>query len=217
MACQKELLMKNLKEFENLPTTAVSDALGGKNHLDIGIKPLSDDWHVYGRAFTVEVPPCENISVLEGIYNAKPHDVLVVDGKGATSNALAGDFVIGLAKTLGLNGVIIDGVVRDIADIRELNFPVFSKGSTTAASKKTAKGKINIPINIGGTKVNPGDIIVGDVDGVVVVPENQMTEIIEKANARIVKDEKREETYGGDASKAREYIEGFLQQNTPQK
>ncbi|MBB6450289.1 RraA family protein [Geomicrobium halophilum] len=205
--------MVDYKEFEHLPTTPVSDALGGKNHLDISIKPLNDDWHMYGRAFTVDAPAGENISVLEGIYHAKPGDVLIVDGKGEASNALAGDFVIGLAKTLGLHGVVIDGVIRDIDGIRDLNFPVFTKGTTPAASKKTEEGSINIPINVGGVDVKPGDIVVGDVDGVVIVPESQAEEVIQKAKERIQKDEKRAETYGGSSEAAREYIENFLKNN----
>ncbi|SDJ02468.1 RraA family protein [Natribacillus halophilus] len=202
-----------MDEFANLPTTPVSDGLDGKNHMDIGIKPLSDDWHVYGRAFTVDAPAGENISLLEGIYNARPGDVLIVDGKGWTANALAGDFVIGLAKTLDLHGVVIDGVIRDIADIRELDFPVFSRGSTTAASKKTAEGTIGQPVTVGGVEVNTGDIIVGDVDGVVAVPAAQAAEVAEKAKARIEKDEKREADYGGSPEKAREYIDNFLRNN----
>ncbi|QQK81463.1 RraA family protein [Salicibibacter cibi] len=202
-----------MEEFANLPTTPVSDGLDGKNHMDIGIKPLSDDWHMYGRAFTVDAPAGENISVLEGIYNAKPGDVLVVDGKRWTANALAGDFVIGLAKTLGLHGIVIDGVTRDIEDIRELEFPVFTRGTTTAASKKTKEGKVNVPVTVGGVEVNPGDIVVGDVDGVVIVPADQASEVAEKAKARIEKDEKREADYGGSKEKAKEYIENFLRNN----
>ncbi|AXF56245.1 RraA family protein [Salicibibacter kimchii] len=202
-----------MEEFANLPTTAVSDGLGGKNHMDVGIKPLSAHWHVYGRAFTVDAPAGENISVLEGMYNATLGDVLIVDGKGATANALAGDFVIGLAQSLGLHGVVIDGVIRDIADIRELDLPVFTRGSTTAASKKTQEGNINVPVTVGGVEVHPGDIVVGDVDGVVIVPADQASEVAEKAKERIEKDEKREADYGGSPEKAREYIENFLQNN----
>jgi len=145
---------------EKLASTCVSDALNGLNHMNVAIKPLDPNWHVVGKAFTVQVPPGENFSVLEAISQAGPGDVLVIDGKGDTNNALAGDFVLGMAKKLKIQGMIADGVIRDRAASIDLGFPVFCKGTVPAAGRKASKGQVNIPIQCGGVIVHPGDLIV---------------------------------------------------------
>ncbi|PAE16753.1 regulator [Virgibacillus sp. 7505] len=195
--------------FKDIPSTSVSDALQGKNHMSYEIKPIGD-FHLSGPAFTVEIDEGENISVLEAMYKAKPGDVLVVDGKGWTENAVAGDFILNLGKTLGLAGIVIDGVIRDIKGSLALDYPIFCKGTTTCASKKTQKGLIGVPIVCGGVTVNPGDYIVGDSDGVVVVPHSEASSIREQALEKISVDEKRENSVGQDVDAARKYIEDFL-------
>ncbi|MGG0719242.1 RraA family protein [Robertmurraya massiliosenegalensis] len=195
-----------LNELKELTTTCVSDALNGLNNLDPAIKPLTNDMKAAGKAFTVKVRAADNKLVLQAIRDANPGDVLVVDAKGYLNNASAGDFVIGLAKTLGLSGVIIDGVVRDVAGIRALNFPVFCKGVTTAASDKHGSGQVNVPISCGDTVINPGDYILGDEDGVVCIPLDQAEDIIGKAKAKLVKDVERERTVLSSREAAIEYI-----------
>ncbi|MFP7493467.1 RraA family protein [Terribacillus saccharophilus] len=195
--------------FENIPSTSVSDALNGKNHMSYDIKPLRD-YHLSGPAFTVQIDAGENISVLEAIYKAKPGDVLVIDGKGWTENAVAGDFILGLGKTLGLAGIVIDGVIRDIKGSIALDFPIFCKGTTTCASKKNKKGVLNDAIVCGGVAVNPGDYIVGDIDGIVVVPQSEAESVKLKSLEKLEKDEIRENSIGQNPAAARKYIEDFL-------
>jgi len=96
-----------------------------------------------------------------------------VDAKGYDYNAIAGHFVIGMAKTLGLAGIVADGTIRDIAGIKDLDFPVFCKGTTAAASGRGGIGEVDVSVSCGGVIVNPRDIIVGDADGVVAVPLEQ--------------------------------------------
>lgn len=134
------------------------------------IKPLKEEYILSGRAFTVKMPVGDNAAVLKAIRTAKPGDILVIDAKGDEYRAIAGDFVVGMAKTLELGGIVADGVIRDMKGIKELDFPVFCKGTTVAASGKAGVGELNVPISCGGVSVKPGDIIVGDADGVVVVP-----------------------------------------------
>jgi 4-hydroxy-4-methyl-2-oxoglutarate aldolase len=98
-------------------------------------------------------------------------DILVVDANGDQYRAIAGDFVVGMAQTLGIGGLVVDGVIRDIIGVKALNFPVFLRGTTVAASSKAGVGEVNVPISCGGVSVNPGDIIVADADGVVVIPQ----------------------------------------------
>lgn len=177
--------------FQHLPTTAISDATGGHTNVRSDIKPLADHFKVAGRAVTVRLPDGENGAVLEAIRAANEGDILVIDAKGNTNRAVAGDFVISLAKGIGVQGFVVDGVIRDIAAIRELNFPVFSLGTTVAAGNKNGGGQVNVPIAIGGVTVHPGDYIIGDVDGVVVVPQQDAEKIAIAAEAKLEKDEKR--------------------------
>lgn len=177
--------------FQYLPTTAISDATGGHTNVRSDIKPLADHFKVAGRAVTVRLPDGENGAVLEAIRAANEGDILVIDAKGNTNRAVAGDFVISLAKGIGVQGFVVDGVIRDIAAIRELNFPVFSLGTTVAAGNKNGGGQVNVPIAIGGVTVHPGDYIIGDVDGVIVVPQQDAEKIAVAAEAKLEKDEKR--------------------------
>ena len=177
--------------FKHLPTTAISDATGGHTNLHSAIKPLADHFKIAGRAVTVRLPDGENGAVLEAIRAANEGDILVIDAKGNTNRAVAGDFVISLAKGIGVQGFVVDGVIRDIAAIRELDFPVFALGTTVAAGNKNGGGKVNGPIAIGGVTVQPGDYIIGDVDGVIVVPQEDAERIVAAAEAKVEKDEVR--------------------------
>jgi RraA family protein len=184
------LLMTKVEvSFKHLPTTAVSDATGGHTNLRSDIKPLADHYKIAGRAITVRLPDGENGAVLEAIRAAEEGDILVIDAKGNTNRAVAGDFVLSLAQGIGVQGVVVDGVIRDIAAIRELDFPVFSLGTTVAAGNKNGGGEVNVPIAIGGVSVRPGDYIIGDVDGVVVVPHEDAERIVAAAELKLEKDE----------------------------
>jgi len=177
--------------FKHLPTTAISDATGGHTNLRSDIKPLADHFKIAGRAVTVRLPEGENGAVLEAIRAASEGDILVIDAKGNTNRAVAGDFVISLAKGIGVQGFVVDGVIRDIAAIRELDFPVFALGTTVAAGNKNGGGKVNGPIAIGGVTVQPGDYIIGDIDGVIVVPQEDAERIVAAAEVKVEKDEVR--------------------------
>lgn len=174
--------------FQHLPTTAISDATGGHTNLRSEIKPLADHFKIAGRAVTVRLPDGENGAVLEAIRAANEGDILVIDAKGNTNRAVAGDFVISLAKGMGIQGFVVDGVIRDIAAIRELDFPVFALGTTVAAGNKNGGGQVNIPIAVGGVTVHPGDYIIGDVDGVIVVPQQDAERIVAAAESKLEKD-----------------------------
>lgn len=177
--------------FQHLPTTAISDATGGHTNLRSEIKPLADHFKIAGRAVTVRLPDGENGAVLEAIRAANEGDILVIDAKGNTNRAVAGDFVISLAKGMGVQGFVVDGVIRDIAAIRELDFPIFALGTTVAAGNKNGGGQVNIPIAVGGVTVHPGDYIIGDVDGVIVVPLQDAERIVAAAESKLEKDEAR--------------------------
>lgn len=202
--------MSIVNQFKEIPTTCISDAMQGLNNINPSIKPLSDEHRVVGRAFTVKMPVGDNLAVLKAIREAKPGDILVIDAKGDRYRAVAGDFVVGLAQTLGINGMIVDGVIRDIVGIKQLNYPVFCKGTTVAASGKAGVGDVNVPISCGGTTVHPGDIVVGDADGVVVIPRGLEEEILKKSLEKLEKDVKRAEKVSGKPEEAIKYLDEIL-------
>ncbi|MCY8234906.1 RraA family protein [Priestia endophytica] len=197
-------------KFQEVPTTCISDAMEGLNNLDSSIKPLQDKYKVVGRAFTVKMPVGDNLIFLRAIREAKPGDVLVVDAKGDTYRAIAGDFIVGMAKTLGIKGIVVDGVIRDLEGIKRLDFPVFCKGTTVAASGKAGNGELNVPISCGGVTISPGDLIIGDGDGVVVVPQAMEQEVLDKALDKLALDIKREEKVSGDREEVIKYLDHFL-------
>ena len=175
-----------------LPTTAISDATGGHTNLAATIKPLADHFKIAGRALTVRLPDGENGAVLEAISKANKGDILVIDAKGNTNRAIAGDFVMQLAQGVGIQGFVVDGVIRDLAATRDINFPVFALGTTVAAGNKNGGGVVGVPVSVGGVVVQTGDIIVGDIDGVIVVPEADVETVASGAEAKVEKDEARE-------------------------
>jgi 4-hydroxy-4-methyl-2-oxoglutarate aldolase len=184
-------------KFQSIPTTAISDAMDGLYNLDSSIKPLKEEYKFAGRALTVKTAVGDNLAVQKAIREAKEGDVIIIDAKGDQYRAMAGDFVVGMAQTMGVGAIVVDGVIRDLLAIKALNFPVFSKGTTVAASGKAGVGEINVPISCGGQSVNPGDIIVGDADGVVVIPQYIQEEVYTKAVEKIQKDQLREEKISG--------------------
>ena len=175
-----------------LPTTAISDATGGHTNVAATIKPLADHFKIAGRALTVRLPDGENGAVLEAISKANKGDILVIDAKGNTNRAIAGDFVMQLAQGVGIQGFVVDGVIRDLAATRDINFPVFALGTTVAAGNKNGGGVVGVPVSVGGVVVQTGDIIVGDIDGVIVVPEADVETVASGAEAKVEKDEARE-------------------------
>lgn len=182
------------KTFEQLPTTAISDALKGKNHLPATIKPLEPHYVVSGRAVTVKLPIYENGAVMEAMLQASPGDVLVVDIQNDTTRAVAGDFVLAMMKKLQIAGLVVYGAIRDVEAAKQLDFPIFVTGTTVAAGVKNGGGKVNVPLTIEKTTIQPGDLIVGDADGVVVVPFEIVDEVFEGAKEKIKKDTLREQT-----------------------
>lgn len=203
--------MSNSEDFlHTLPTTAISDALAGTTNMNARIKPLKDQYHIAGRAVTVRLPIGENGALLEAIRIAQPGSILVVDAKGDTNRAVAGDFVVSLMKGMDIQGLVVDGVIRDIHAIRELDFPVFSLGTTVAAGNKFGGGVIQVPVAVGGISVQPGDFIVGDADGIVVIPQAQLNEVVKKAQKKLAKDEVRALSVAGGKKNIITYLDKAL-------
>ena len=167
----------------------LADVAGRRGTLDGRIAAVSPSMRMAGPAFTIEVRPGDNLMIHAAISMAQPGDILVVDGKGDRTCALMGSIMINACKKLGLGGVVLDAAVRDIEELRELGFPVYAVGTNPNGPTKFVPGRINWPISCGGISINPGDLIVGDADGVVVVEREKAGSLLEAA-AKKVADER---------------------------
>src|SRR5699024_6554357 len=159
-----------IEQFKNVPTTAASDAQKGMNNLASSIKPLKDHYRIAGPARTVQLPGGDNKMLLKAMQEAEPGDILVVDAKGDTYRAIAGDFVVGMMHSLVLCGLVLDSVIRHVEDIHALKFPVFEKVSAIASGDNNGPRNANTTVSCSGITVQNGYIIIGDTDGVTVVP-----------------------------------------------
>ena len=184
------------RDFERVPSAVVaqaaafaasilSDVAGRRGALDGRITPLSRSTRLAGPAFTIEVRPGDNLMIHAAMALAQPGDVLVVDGKGDRSCALMGAIMITACKKLGLGGVVLDGAHRDTEDLLALDFPVYSVGSNPNGPTKSVPGRINHPISCGGVAVNPGDLVVGDGDGVVVIERDTVASLLTPAAQKV--------------------------------
>jgi 4-hydroxy-4-methyl-2-oxoglutarate aldolase len=169
----------------------LADVAGRRGTLQGGIAPLSPSMRMAGPAFTVEVRHGDNLMIHAAMSLAKPGDVLVIDGKGDRTAALMGSIMINACKKLGLGGVVIDGSIRDTDELRELGFPVYAVGANPNGPTKFVPGRINWPISCGGISVRPGDLIVGDADGVVVIEREKAPSLLEAATRKVAEERKR--------------------------
>ncbi|WP_227937905.1 4-carboxy-4-hydroxy-2-oxoadipate aldolase/oxaloacetate decarboxylase [Alkalihalobacillus deserti] len=175
---------EDILRAKSFSSATLHEAAGKKGALPSGIKPLAANMKVCGPAITVHSPPIDNIMLHEGILAAKPGDVLVVEVSGIYEAGYWGDIMTKAAQVRGIQGLIIDGCVRDSQDIIDMNFPVFSRGLCIQGTGKAGGGTINQPINIGNVTVSAGDLIVGDRDGIVVLPKGNVADILMEAQKR---------------------------------
>ncbi|MDO8775202.1 MAG: 4-carboxy-4-hydroxy-2-oxoadipate aldolase/oxaloacetate decarboxylase [Burkholderiaceae bacterium] len=173
-----------LLQLRNLGAATVYEAQGATGALDSGIKPVDPDVRMVGPAVTVNMRPADNLMLHYALLKAKPGDVLVVDAKGFVEAGPWGDVLTAQAIKLGLAGLVIHGAVRDANTIIELGFPVFCRGLSIKGTAKEQSGQVNVPITIGDVTIHPGDIVVGDRDGVVIIGKNRVDEVIANSVAR---------------------------------
>lgn len=174
-----------VRRASSFPASIFADVAGHRGALAGRIAPLSPAMRVAGPALTVEVRPGDNLMVQAAILLARPGDILVIDGKGDRTCALMGSIMIRRCKARGIAGVVLDAAVRDTDELRELGFPVYAVGSNPNGPTKFIPGRINWPISCGGVAVNPGDLIVGDADGVVVVERDRVEALLPLATEKV--------------------------------
>lgn len=179
------LEMALMRKFAEFSTPDISDLLNRLYAVDPGITCLAGRHHqLCGPACTVKVFPGDNLMVHKALDVAKPGDIVVVDAHGSSMNAVLGDLISTKAKHRGIAGFVVDGFVRDLPDIIELDFPVFARGATPIGPLHRGPGEINFPICCGGVVVNPGDLVVADGAGVVVIPQEIASELVERLQAQ---------------------------------
>ncbi len=170
--------------FGGIPTTILADLLGRSQTMDIGIRALwSPVPRVAGPAFTVTCAPGDNLMLHAAIYRAAPGAVLVVAG-GDPEYAVAGGNVCAVAQRRRIAAFVVDGVIRDLAEVRGAGFPVFARGVVPVAGVKAATAPLNEPVRCGGVIVRAGDIVVADDDGVLVVPADRREQVLRDGRAK---------------------------------
>jgi regulator of RNase E activity RraA len=167
-----------------LPSANIGDAMDRLFVMQAGIKPVWPGARMVGPAFCVLTAPGDNKAIHSAIDDASPGDVIVVSAGGYLDRALIGELMAGRALARGLAGIVIDGAVRDAHDIGEMGFPVFARGVTPAGPYRNGPWLHQIPVAVGGVAVSPGDLIVGDDDGVVVIRKQELDRVLAGAEAK---------------------------------
>lgn len=178
-------------EAAQYPSSILADVAGRRGALNGRIAPLAPSMRFAGPAITVEVRHGDNLMIHAAMAVAQPGDVIVVDGKGDLSSALMGEIMSQQCVALGVVAVVIDGAVRDSEAIRELGFPMFAAGLNPNGPTKSVSGRLNHPVSIGGVSVSPGDLVVGDADGVTVVERSKAAALLPLAADKVAAETQR--------------------------
>ena len=180
------------EKFREIGTATVHEASGKKGAVDYNIKPIAQGVKICGPAFTVQCHPLDNLMLHKALEKAQPGDVLVATVGGHYEGGYFGGLMAtsGVARKLG--GLAIDGCVRDSNEMIEMGFPVFCRGFSIRGTTKNVLGLINYPVLFGGGLVHPGDLILGDDDGMVVVERKECSSVLEKSLQRVENERQKE-------------------------
>jgi len=179
---------KLVAELGKMVTPHLSDSMERLYAGGPQLRPMHKGGKLAGPAYTVKTTPGDNLLVHKALDAAKPGDVIVVDAGGVLENAIIGELMMSRARQRGVAGIVIWGAIRDSAEIAAGNYPVYASGVTHRGPYKNGPGEINVPINMGGMAVNPGDIIVGDADGLVAIPQDQAERVLASAKSILEKE-----------------------------
>ncbi len=170
-----------VEELGQFPTSIVSDCQDRMNVLSSALRPLLSPKPFAGVAVTVEEVEAGNLMSHLALKLLRPGDVLVIDGKGVTNRACWGGLQTFAARRKGVRAIVIDGAIRDLDDIHRYEVPVYCRGVSPAGPHKGSGGRVNLPISCGNQVIHPGDILLGDADGLVVVPRQQAEAVLARA------------------------------------
>jgi RraA family protein len=173
-----------VEAFSNLPVANIADEMNRLWCMDARIRPLNKA-PLLGPAFTVRARVGDNLMLHAAIDLAEPGDVIVVEDQGDLANALIGENMMLWAARRRLGGMVVDGAMRDVECLSQMNFPCYAAGIQPKGPYKDGPGEINVPISCGGVVVTPGDIVVGDADGIVVIPPRDAADVATKARKKL--------------------------------
>ncbi len=179
-----------MNRFNYIPTAHISDSMQRLHAAGAALRPMHRSGKLIGNAVTVKVRPGDNLMVHKAIDTAQPRDVIVVDAGGDLSQAIIGELMMRHAQRRGIAGLVINGAVRDMGTISNDIYPVYAAGITHRGPYKDGPGEINFPVSIGGMVIHPGDIIVGDEDGVVAIPLADAEAVLVLTEALRLREEK---------------------------
>jgi len=172
-----------IEGFTGIPVANIADSMNRMSCMNAKIRPINNV-PLLGPAFTVKSRPGDNLLLSKALDLAQPGDIIVVDVQGDLTNAVMGELMTLWAQQREIGGVIIDGAIRDVGALKTMNIPIYAAGVTPAGPYKDGPGEINVPISCGGVVVHPGDIIVGDEDGIVVIKPQDAEEVLEKSKEK---------------------------------
>jgi 4-hydroxy-4-methyl-2-oxoglutarate aldolase len=196
-----------IEELRSYEVAWISDAMGGLYLMDGGIRPVFPGVpRVVGPAVTVLVPPGDFLMISAALMQVRPGDIVVVDGRGATSRALWGEYFSTWAQGLGVVAMVIDGAARDATGIEEAGFPVFARATIPRGPTLNGNGEVNVPVSCGGVCVLPGDIVVADREGTVVIPLRHLDKTLKRVRATA----DRERTHNGVPAGGRKEYEAYF-------
>jgi RraA family protein len=169
-----------LEALRGIATSLLSDNMARLSGT-VGLSPYHKAKPLAGTAVTVRTRAGDNFAIHRAFDFCRPGDVLVIDGGGDLIQALMGEIMATYAESLGVQGLVIDGAIRDVGSIRSKDFPVYARGVTHRGPYKSGPGEINVPVTVGGMVVHPGDIIVGDEDGVLAISPGDVAAVLAAA------------------------------------
>ena len=173
-------------KFRELPVANISDSMSRMTAAGAKLRPIHAGGVLAGPAFTVKTRPGDNLMVHKALDIAEPGDIVVVDGGGDLTNSLIGEMMTAHAQQRGIAGIVIYGAIRDYDALHAGSYPIFAAGVTHRGPYKDGPGEINVPIAIDGMVIEPGDLVVGDGDGLVCVPYEQTAEVLKATEAKHV-------------------------------
>lgn len=182
---KRRLSAKALAPWMEIRSPIASDAMNKAKTLDAAIRPIAPGYSMLGQALTVRAVAGGIAPLLHALSLAKPGDVLVVDAGGFADNAVLGGNMTNEAMRRGMAGLVIDGAIRDLAEIRDHGIPTFTRAVTPAGPNFAETGDVGGPVSCGGVLVNAGDLVLGDDDGVVVVPRARMATVLAACQATL--------------------------------